>query len=99
MKDALKSVVQLDADIDSIKSQRDELFAKMRPIDAALNRTSKRLETLIEMRDTKRIENERLDWTALLEENGSGGMVMYKECEKRLREFGLGQSGYISISA
>lgn len=95
MKDADKSIEQIDAEIAKLAEERNQLFRRIKPFEDLLVSKYRRIEKLTELRDTKKIQTGELDWPALLEETGNTGMAMYREAEKRLREYGLGHSGYI----
>lgn len=96
MKDADKSIEQLDAEIAKVEAERAELFIKQKLINDGLLRTHQRIRELNELRSQRKIAEGSYTWEELLHETGYGvDMVRYHECYRRLHELGLSTTGYI----
>lgn len=97
MKDADKSIEQIDAEIEKLANERNELFKRIKPLEDKLVSKYNRIKKLEELKSKKKIADKSFTLEELLHETGHGSdMVRYYECENRLRELGLRTSGYIS---
>lgn len=96
MKDANKSFEQIDAEINKLSEERNQLFRRIEPLEDKLAAKYRRIEKLTALRSQKKIDEKSFTWEELLHETGSGSdMVRYHECNRRLGELGLTSSGYV----
>jgi len=88
-----RSLSVVDADIQKVETERDNLFKQKVPIDLALTKSYNKLERLQKERDELMLSSSKIpDWEFLLSTKGES-MARYYAAQKALADIGLGSDG------
>ena len=82
------------AEIEKNEAKREDLFKQKEPIDRSLTRLYNRNQKLADRIAKIKAGRKTIDWGWLLFEDDRGGMEKHNLRELKLRELGLGTSGY-----
>lgn len=96
----MKELEKLDKEVEGLETKRQDLFAKVEPLNAALVSNYKKLERLKNKRDKLKLASLKkkgkdfVDLDIMLCGDPES-TIMYKERERQLKKLSLNSSGYI----
>ena len=90
-----KTIKQLQAEVDKLEQEREELFKKKAPIDARLITTYNTIKRKTNQIAKLKLKNKKTDWEWLLEAFPESE-AKYKALDEALRKIGLMNSGYFT---
>ena len=88
-----KTIKQLQAEVDKLEQEREELFKKKAPIDARLRTTYHSIERKNNQIAKLKLKNKKTDWQWLLEAFPESE-AKHKALNEALEKIGLMNSGY-----
>lgn len=95
-KNNTSEIEKITTEINTIDDKLVEVRDQYDKVNKELLRLISRRKTLVDNKNKIIIgSSNKVNWGLLLEENGNGSMVTYKELELKLATFGLLHSGYI----